>query len=37
MQGPSSLYGFLEQNAARKKKVTWSNTVVAEDGMWEHP
>ena len=37
MQGPSSLCGFLEQNAARKKKVTRSNTVVAEDGMWENP
>ena len=33
MQAPSSLYGFIEQNAARKKEVTWSNTVVAEDGM----
>ena len=37
MQGPSSLYGFLEHNAARKEKVTWSNTIVAEAGMWENP
>ena len=37
VQGPSSLYGFLEQNSARKKRVTWSNAVVAEDGMWENP